>query len=124
MRKIKFSSKSGFTLVEVLVSLALLAIIGVGILVLLRTSTKLQGDTNLQETARNIATAQLEYVKNQAYNDTGIYDVQNFTTEYPGFTTDDPPSVTIDPSGVQKILITVRQDSKILATLEGYKVDW
>jgi prepilin-type N-terminal cleavage/methylation domain-containing protein len=124
MPKRKTGSQNGFTLVEVLVALALLAITGVALLSLLSASTRLRGDTNLRETARNLATAQLEYIKNQPYNEAGIYDVQAFTTQYPGLTTDDPPAVSIDESGVQKILISVRQDSNLLATLEGYKVDW
>ena len=124
MANIKLKSQKGFSLVEVLVAVALLALIGVALLSLLTASTSLRGDTNLRETARNLATAQLEYIKNQPYNEAGIYGVQAFTTQYPGLTTDDPPEVSIDESGVQKILITVRQGSTILATLEGYKVNW
>ncbi len=60
-------SQKGFTLVEILVALALLAIIGVGLLSALMLASKVLLQADTQETARDIAEAQIEYVQNQDF---------------------------------------------------------
>jgi prepilin-type N-terminal cleavage/methylation domain-containing protein len=128
-------SKKGFTLIEVLVALAILSIIGVALVASLGLSSKVLNEDNTRQTARNLATAELEYVKNLPYdsiNPIPTYSPKpELSDEYPGFT----PSITtsivhpiVNPSngdeGVQKITITVTHGGKTITVLEGYKANW
>ncbi len=139
MAKNRFKSERGFTLVEVLVAMSLLGICVIGLFSLLVPSTKLLLNTNLKQTARNLATSQLEYIKNLPYDDSSPNDVlmlrdhyspEDLSTQYPGLTPHvfaarvRPSGSTNLDDGVQKITITVSQSDNILATLEGYKAVW
>jgi len=64
IRKI-FESKSGFTLVEVLVGTAILALVGVGMLTALTTATKARFQADVRTTSVTIAETTIEAVKNQ-----------------------------------------------------------
>lgn len=129
-------SQKGFTLVEVLVAVALLSIIGVGLVSALGGATKVLLKADTRETARDLAQAQMESVQNQAYdnitNPSGIYDIiPNLATLYPGYDVeihsiridkDDPPD-TSDDDGLQEITIMVNQGTNTIFTLVGMKVN-
>ncbi len=131
----------GFTLIEVLIALALFAICVTGLFDALISSTRLLNQTNLLESARNLATARLEYVKTTEYDVTSSDAVllteyqpavgDAISARYPGFTEDVKTirmhavgSSTTEDEGVQKITITVSQGSKTLTVLEGFKANW
>ena len=135
--KLKMSSEEGFSLIEVLVATTLLAICAIGLLVVLSHTTTLLLRINLQESARNLATAQLEYIKSQAYDSTTAdasltylkndeLDIEyGLNTVVTGVERIHPiGSEQTEDEGVQKITITVLQGSNSLTTLEGYKADW
>jgi prepilin-type N-terminal cleavage/methylation domain-containing protein len=128
MLKNKLKSMNGFGLIEVLISLALLGIVGVAILSSLGTSSKALITTNERETAKNIAEMQMEYIKNLPYTDS-YPPSNNIAAEYPGY------SVVVGGDGkiaaqtipgrtdgnIQKITITVLHGSKHILTLIGEK---
>jgi prepilin-type N-terminal cleavage/methylation domain-containing protein len=58
--KINLKSQKGFSLVEVLVAVAILSLVGVAYMSALSTSSKALLITDEQQTARNIAELQLE----------------------------------------------------------------
>jgi prepilin-type N-terminal cleavage/methylation domain-containing protein len=61
------SGEKGFTLIEVLVAVALMGILVVGIFVGLRTITLLYSDTNSHEIAKDIAASDMNYIMSQPY---------------------------------------------------------
>jgi len=75
-------------------------------------------------TAESIARSQMEYVKNQQYDDSGIYDeIADIPAGY------DIEITTVEKDdGIQKITITVYHNGEPVLTspdytLEGYKVE-
>ena len=117
-------SQKGFSLIEVLISLALLGMIAVAFLSALATSFRATLIMDERATARNLATSEMEYVKSQDY--AAFYDPAQIP-EYYGYT----PSIGVEPlynedgsqkDGIQKITVTIKHDDKVVTTLEGYKV--
>jgi prepilin-type N-terminal cleavage/methylation domain-containing protein len=132
-RKLKINREQGFSLIEVLMATMLLAICAAGLLVVLTQTSRLLLQVNLKQSARNLATAQLEYIKNEGYleysnSDPISYAKDDILDSNYGFTTTvsvslPGPSETVD-EGVQKITLTVTQGDSVLTTLEGYKAQW
>jgi prepilin-type N-terminal cleavage/methylation domain-containing protein len=124
----KLNNQKGFTLIEVIVSIALLAIVGVGLLSALVTTSRSLITTDERETAKNIAEMQMEYLKSLPFSN--AYTPRDITTDYPGF------SISTDESGfiqaqavpsrtdgnIQKLSITVNHGPKTILTITGYKV--
>ena len=131
------NSEEGFTLLEVLISVMILAICATGLIVVLTQTTRLLLQTDLQQSARNLATAQIEYIKNLPYDSTSADEDLTYLpkpeldTEY-GLITDVISVVRLHPienpqpgdEGVQKITLNILQGNDILTTLEGYKAGW
>jgi len=78
MKKVTLSNKvrktlrgrsGGFTLIEVLVALALVAIIAITFAGGLATASRAVLTADIRTNAESLARTQMEYVKNQAYND-------------------------------------------------------
>jgi prepilin-type N-terminal cleavage/methylation domain-containing protein len=121
------NSQKGFALLEIIVSIALLSTIGVGILNALGTTSRSLVTADEQETGKNIAEMEMEYIKNLPF--ASSYQPRNLGTDYPGYsivTQDDkifPQIITNRTDGnIQKIEITVRHNSKNVITVYGYKV--
>ena len=113
-------NEKGFTLIEVLVALALLGIIGVAFLSALATASMGLMITDERETANNLAESQMEYVKDQDY--AYSYAPAPIPDEYATY------SATIDAESledgnIQKITVTINHQEKEVLTLEGYKVN-
>jgi len=126
----------GFTLVEVLVSVALLALIGLGFMTALGGASKVLLKADTRETARDLAEAQMEFVQNLTYNTadpTGnlvFYPkLINLSTAYPGYDVEvravriDKGSGTTGDTGIQEITVLVKQGTNTAFTLMGMKVD-
>jgi len=67
-------NENGFSLVEVIISLAIIGIIAVAFLTGLATASTAFLITDEQATARNVAESQMENLKDQAYNAADDYD--------------------------------------------------
>ncbi|UCB43368.1 MAG: prepilin-type N-terminal cleavage/methylation domain-containing protein [Dehalococcoidales bacterium] len=122
-------NQKGFTLLEVLISLALLGVIAAGILGALGTSSKATLTNDVQTTAQNLAEGQMEYVQNQPYD---FEDPPEYAL-ISGLPTDYSVSCTVilmdpegdgsdDDDGLQKIVVAVDFGGVTAATIEAYKV--
>jgi prepilin-type N-terminal cleavage/methylation domain-containing protein len=120
IRKACQGSSSGFTLIEVLIALALVGIIAIAFLSALSTASIALITTDERATAESLARSQMEYVKNLDYDPAG-----NYTAEIPPEYEDAGYSATIDADelqeGLQKITVIVSRDDKEVITLEDYK---
>ena len=114
-------SQKGFSLVEVLISLAILGLMGAAFLGGLATTSQILFTTNDRETAKNLAEFQMEYVKGLGYATT--YDPAPVPDEYADYTaTVNVESVTSRDSRVQKVIVAIQHSGEEVVTLEGYKV--
>jgi prepilin-type N-terminal cleavage/methylation domain-containing protein len=130
----RLDNARGFTLIEVLLALLIVSICMTGIFSFLPTAVKTLSQNDIQETARNLATAQMEYVKALPYDrqsDPLNYPSEDLSTEYPEFSITVSAerihpigSTNTDDEGVQKIVISVFHDGVAVTTMEGYKADW
>jgi type II secretory pathway pseudopilin PulG len=123
-------SQKGFILIEIIVSLALLGIIGIGLLMGLATSSKAVMVNDVIETGKNLAETQMEFIQNQPYdsiNNPPVYPtVSNLPSGYQiNFenTRIDKGLGTNKDTGIQQITITVTQGIKTAFTLVDYKLD-
>lgn len=134
------ANSRGFTLIEVLIALAILAIVAVGFLSALTTASMALILADERTTAESLTRAQLEYVKSQDYSSAP------WSYELPS----DPPSwdpshtlpngysgysLTVDASlihpmddGIQKITVSVYHsdtpdESDLVLTTTAYKVN-
>jgi prepilin-type N-terminal cleavage/methylation domain-containing protein len=124
MFKSKLKSMKGFSLVEVLVAVAIMVTVGVALLSALGTSSKILRITDSSETARDLAVAQIEHIKSEPYN------VSSYSVDPDLFTVQSGYSATIavtslQPDGsIQRITVSVFQGSSStpVYTLEGYRM--
>lgn len=117
-------NEKGFSLIEILISLAILGIIAVGLLTSLGMATKVLMSTDEGETARDLAVAEMEYIKRLRF--------EPDATSYPASSSGVRNEVTYpDPGNLNKQLITVSVDYKVYRAeeiitrtfiLENYKV--
>lgn len=99
--------ENGYTLIEVLVALAILGVIGTGIYISLGTS--LIGTVKIDErtTAKNLAEAQMEYVKQLKLYYSDYYDDETY--EYFTYFIENPP-------------LEYAPDEEIMSQYSGYEV--
>lgn len=122
----------GFSFIEVVIALAVLGIIAVGFLGGLGTSSKTLIIADELETANNLAEAQIENVKKQAYDSLNNPPQYSLMPGIPSsYNIDQPLAERLDPylngldndDGIQRITVTVRHDGKEVLTLKDYKVN-
>jgi prepilin-type N-terminal cleavage/methylation domain-containing protein len=115
-------TEHGFSLIEVLVATAIIASVGVAIFSGLTLTTKLLTRTNTDETAKELAVSQMEYVKNTWWSDTS-YNADPNVTPPSGYSI---PVITPVPMGsdgnLQRITVIVKQNNRVVFRLEDYKV--
>jgi prepilin-type N-terminal cleavage/methylation domain-containing protein len=126
--------EKGFTLVEAVISIALIGIIVAGLFTGLGTASKVLLRTDARETAKNLAETQMEYIKGQAFN--SVYTKAlipaaqqgGYTASINVINGSDTAVFGPDPlhpeekrnSYLQKIIVTITGPG-ITYTLEGYK---
>ena len=76
--------EKGFTLIEVLISIALSAVIVSGVLITIGTASKMLVRTKNQETAKDIASMEMEWIRSQPY--AASYNLPNLPAIYNNFT--------------------------------------
>ena len=115
--------EGGFTLLEMLVAVAILGLVGVGIMAALGTGFRSQDITREQVRAENLVRGALEEIRNQTY-------LASYTLTVPvpsGY------SIAVDTQpyclapdcqsddNIQKNTVTVSRDGKHLVTIEDLK---
>ena len=117
-------NEEGFSLIEVLVSVMVLAMVGLAFLSALATSARATLIMDERTTARNLACSQMEYVKSQDY--TASYTPAPIPDgdDYIGYSA----NITAEllhgtEDGIQKITVKIEHNNKVVTTLETYKVN-
>ena len=125
IRKACQGSSNGFSLIEVLITLALVGIIAIAFLSALATASMALITADERATAESLARSQMEHVKNQPYDfdDPQSYEQDNVeSTDQPGYFISVSAEPLHDPDdGIQKITVTVSRDDEEVITLENYK---
>lgn len=144
-------SHQGFTLIEVLVAVALLALLGVAFFTGLSAAFKSNVTAETQTTAMTLAQMQMESLQDQDYIEASsggvaryiLLDLNTLDTDYSSYAilsqtrdgsldsaniigipwdSQSDQAVTED-AGLQKITLVIRQNSKSVLTLSVYKVE-
>lgn len=121
--------QEGLTLIEMIVSVAILSVIGVGFMSGMTTAFRARDISGERIIAENLARSQLEYIRYVDY-DVLDYDWPPAITPPAGYTitvtttqycdTQSPP-VCYDPADIQKNTVRVSRDGKTLVTVEDLK---
>ena len=124
--------QGGYTLIEVLAGLAILAMVGVTFLSALVVTTKATLIANERTTAESLSQAQLEYVMQCDYDDINVspqYELDGdiavpfgYSIEVNAERLDPYGDGTENDDGVQKIIIKIYHADKLVTATEGYKV--
>jgi prepilin-type N-terminal cleavage/methylation domain-containing protein len=115
-------NEKGFSLIEVIVAVALLGIISVAFLGGLSTASRALLTADQLETAKNLAETQIEYVKGQPY--AASYEPAPIPSEYAGYSaTVDVSTITSRDGNIQKITVIIEHSEEQVTTLQGYKVN-
>jgi prepilin-type N-terminal cleavage/methylation domain-containing protein len=118
--KIPMKGERAFTLIEVLLSLALLGILAVVFLATFSTGSRVLISTDEQETAKNVAEGQMEYVQQQPY--AASYPAAPIGTEYPGYSASISTSnITSRDGNIQRITVIITHHGEEAMRLEGFK---
>ena len=145
IRKACQGSSRGFTLIEVLIAMALVGIIAIAFLSALSTASMALITADERATAESLARSQMEFVKNQPYNSApdggeAIYQKIPYTEIPDSYTigsvnrddeiSDDVLGIPWDSqtnqpldedNGLQKIKLVIKHHNEAVITLEGYK---
>jgi len=112
--------EKGISLLETIVALVLLGIIGVSFLSATATTTRSRVVADEHVSARIIAEAQLEGIREQRYAPSGNYALDPLPSEYAGYSVNATATAMYN-GNMQKIAITVSHFGKVITTLESYK---
>lgn len=123
----KIIRQAGFTLLEMIISLAILSTISVTFIGGLSSNTKSVYIADEHATAESIARSQMEWVKFSPYS----YNATSYSlaplldaTDYLAFSANITAVPLHNPDkGIQKITVVVSRDNRVVYTLEGYKAD-
>ena len=120
-------NKSGATLIETVIALAILGIILVGTFESISVSLKVVARIDERQMARSLAGSQMEQVKEQPY--AVSYSPGPISSEYAGYSV----AIYVDnissrDANIQKIRVVVNHQGRAIimaqnSTLEGYKVN-
>ena len=141
MKKLRLSSKvkrafrggsGGFSMLEVVIAIALLGIIAVSVLSALQTAALALISADRRATAESIARTQMEWVRYSPYDyelaeGHPYYGPDDEITLPPGFSVDTTAirlNKDVDPDdddGIQHITVTVSHEDRVVVTLEDYK---
>lgn len=116
--------EKGLSLVETLVTIAIIGVVCVAFAVALSTGSLAVSESDQEVTAQSLAQTQMEYIKGYSYTPGA--------TTYPTVNTTDNYSISVavtsanntnnDPN-IQKVTATILRGGQTLLTVEDYKVN-
>ena len=119
-------NSKGFSLLETVIGIAIIAVVGIGLVAGLGTTFKMLSITNDRQHAKTLAAAEMEYVQGVPYSTSGTgYSDYVIPAEYAGYIVAPiipeaiPPA---DVNAIQKITIVVTHPFGQI-TLIDYKVN-
>ena len=120
--------EKGFSLIEVILAIALLGVVAIAFLSALAGGSKAIFIADERATAESLARAQMEYVRNQEYDAENKPPVYAKIPVPDGYDIDLIP-VRLDPNGdgtdtddgIQSISVLIKHHGKEIFTLEGYR---
>ena len=126
------NGEQGFTLIEMIIAMGILAAVSVTFLLGMSTSSRAVMVSQERVDVESLAKSQLEYVKSSAYDevhDPPLYGIAPSLDIPQGYTVV-PNAERMDPKGdgtgnddgIQKITVTINHDGETAFTLVGYKV--
>jgi hypothetical protein len=118
-------SQNGFSLIEVLLASFIIITVGVGLLAALTLTSRVVLKTDSRETARNLAVAQIEYIKSLDFSDSHYDYDPDLIPENSDYTVAvvDPPQA-LEDGHLQMITVVVSRRGSEVCRLSDYKVDW
>lgn len=124
-------NEKGFTLIGVVIALAVLGVIAVGFLSGLAGASRALFTADERTTANNLAESQMEDVKNQDYDDTNDPPQYALLSDIPDGYDIEVAAVRLDPEddgfddddGIQKITVAIEHHGREVMILEDYKVN-
>lgn len=123
LAKDEMKSEEGFSLIEVLVSLMILALLGLAFLSALATSARATLIMDEGTTAKNLAFSQMEYIKSQdyaaSYPPAPIPDGKDYVGYSANITAE---SLHVPDDDIQKITVEIEHNGQVVTTLEAFKV--
>jgi len=119
VQAMKIKSEKGFSLIEVLVALALLGTIGVSFFNGLVTTSTARVAADEKVSSKILAEILMENVKKQSYNLSGNY-TYTIPEEFPGYSTNFTVE-NIRNDYLQKLTFTIYHKDDDTFTLESYK---
>jgi len=115
-------NQPGFTLIETLVALALVSATALFFVNSLSTSSSLSASIDEDETAKNLAEYQMEYVKNQDYSTS--YEPAPIPEAYGNYTANITVSaVNVRDGNIQKVTVVIAHHGINVTSLQGYKLN-
>jgi prepilin-type N-terminal cleavage/methylation domain-containing protein len=123
-------NQDGFSLMEILVSMAIVGILSTSVAGALSTAHKTNIAGNEMTTAESVARSQMDYVQNQPYDTANATPVYAVLSDLPsGYSIVTPMAVRLDPKddgtanddGLQQITVTVKRGTEIVYTLIDFK---
>lgn len=122
-RRAAFSSEAGVGLVESLIAVAIVGIAITALVATLSTGSIAVRKTDERVTAENLAQAQLEYTKAQAYRTApASYDTMAPLPD--GYSISAQASSISDrDADIQKVTVTVSYNGETMLTMEDFKAD-
>jgi type II secretory pathway pseudopilin PulG len=123
--KNKSGNEHGFSLIEVLLAAFIISTVGVGLLAGLTLASKVVIATDQHETARDLAVAEMEYIKSLSYNSSHYDSNASLIPSGSGLTVNvvNPPE-SVGDSNLQKITVIINKNGQEIVRLAGYKVNW
>ena len=111
--------EKGTSLLETIVSLALMGIISVAFLSGLATTSTARAEANERATAKILAESLMDQIKKESF---AVSYNMTIPDEYEGYT----PVITVESQrngNIQKIMVSVSRANQEVLTLESYKVN-
>ena len=126
-------SEAGFSLIEILLALALAGIFAATVPSALSGTMRATIITNHHITAESLARSQMDYIQNQPYDSVNATPVYALIPDIPAsYSIITPMAARLDPrgdgtdndDGLQEITVAVKQNDKIVFTLIDTKLNF